>query len=276
MTFCTPRVIACAPNGAYKQRSDHSALPLTTSQIVRTAIAVRNAGASMLHLHIREDNGDHSLDPRLYLHTLDAIKTELGNSLLLQITSEAGGKYQAEQQIANVMAVNPDAVSVALREIIHSPEDHPRAQVFFHWIAAHEVLPQYILYSAEDVELYNQLRSSKIMPAHPHSVLFVLGRYHHAQQSSCADLSPFIESWSAADIAWMVCAFGATEQDCLLHSAKLGGHARMGFENNLYQSSGEIADSNEAQIQGLKTALIAQNATIATALEAREILSSKT
>ncbi len=267
-------VIASAPNGAYKQRGEHPKLPLTLKEIVKTAIAVQKAGAAMLHLHIRETDGSHSLDPTIYLKTLEAIQTELGDQLLLQITSEAGGKYSASEQIAAVKEVKPDAVSVALKEVIRSPDDMPKAQAFFNWLAEHQVLPQYILYSDADVNLYKRLRQQYIMPTHPHSVLFVLGRYHNSQQSNPEELQPFLNAWDKDSSAnWMVCAFGSSEQDCLLSAAKQSGHVRIGFENSLLTKNGLVADSNEAQVFDLVQTLRLNGLTPANAQQAKTLLS---
>ncbi len=271
----TPIVIASAPNGAYKQQTDHQALPLSLPQIVDTAVAVQAAGASMLHLHIREDDGRHSLDPNRYQKTVVAIQDQVDNKLLIQITSEAGGRYSAQEQISAIKQVKPEAVSVALREIIRCPEDKPTATDFFHWLAEQEILPQYILYSRDDVVQYHHLLGDNSLPNHPHSVLFVLGRYHAKQRSSMQDLTPFLDQWHDSQTTWMVCAFGAAEQQCLLHSIDEGGHARIGFENNLLQPDGSIAHSNEAQVASLRYVLSDHTRPIASAQQARQLLASQ-
>ena len=75
------------------------------------------------------------------------------------------------------------------------------------------------------------------------SVIYVLGRYSQGQVSKPADLLPFL---AAGDPLWhwMVCAFGAAEHACATASAVLGGHARVGFENNRLLKNGTSAARN--------------------------------
>ena len=108
-------IITAAPNGAYKQRSDHAQIPLTVETIAATAKACLDAGASMLHLHIRDAQGRHSLDVEGYRAALAAVEKAVGRALVVQVTSEAAKVYQAPAQIAMVRALRPEAVSVGLR-----------------------------------------------------------------------------------------------------------------------------------------------------------------
>ena len=54
-------LIAVAPNGARLSRRDHAALPLTSDEIAETALSCAQAGAVMIHLHVRDDEGRHCL-----------------------------------------------------------------------------------------------------------------------------------------------------------------------------------------------------------------------
>ena len=68
-----PVVIAAAPTGAWKRRDRYPALPVSSEQIAAEAYACMRAGASMLHLHVRNRDGGHSLDPVLYRQAVDAV-----------------------------------------------------------------------------------------------------------------------------------------------------------------------------------------------------------
>src|SRR3546814_16147468 len=75
-----------------------------------------------------------------------------------------------------------------------------------------------------------------------------MGRYTPGQRSVPNDLLPYlaaIEAWpEAATLPWAICAFGAKDTACVTAAATLGGHARVGFENNLYLPSGVQARDN--------------------------------
>ena len=84
-------LIAVAPNGARRSRKDHPALPVTLDELVETAAACARAGAAMIHLHIRDVYGEHSLDPVRYRHAITAIRERVGDNMLIQVSSEAAG-----------------------------------------------------------------------------------------------------------------------------------------------------------------------------------------
>ena len=72
----------------------------------------------MLHLHVRDTNGAHSLDADTYRHAIDAVRNALGDRLLIQVTTEAAGKFLAPAQMALVRELRPDCVSLAIRELV--------------------------------------------------------------------------------------------------------------------------------------------------------------
>ena len=266
-------ILALAPNGAYKQKTDHPQLPLSLDEIVRTAIEAQQAGSSLLHLHIRDKNGLHSLDPEIYKRTIDAIRHQLGHHLVIQITSEAAGQFSPEQQIACIQSVNAECVSIALREIIRDETCLAAAQALFDWCATRQSRPQFILYSESDLLSYLEYRKQCIIPSSPHSILFVLGRYAENQNSTKADLAPFLRYIDQIHVPWMVCAFGSSEQNCLLYAASKGGHLRLGFENNLLNARGRVANSNIEQLRDISHEARDRNWRFATSQQAREILS---
>jgi uncharacterized protein (DUF849 family) len=79
-------------------------------------------------------------------------------------------------------------------------------------------------------------------------VLYVLGRYSAGQTSVPRDLLPFLADGLPRFRSWMMCAFGRHEAACAAAAALLGGHVRVGFENNLLLPDGATAPSNAALI----------------------------
>ena len=148
-------MIAVAPNGARKTQRDHTQLPITSQSLAATAAGCREAGACMIHLHVRDDSQSHSLDSDRYKAAIKAIRKEVGSELIIQITTEAVGIYQPAQQMQAVKEVRPEAVSLAIRELCPIGSDAGRekeAANFFAWLYREHVSPQYILYSIEDIQ----------------------------------------------------------------------------------------------------------------------------
>jgi len=134
-----PLLIASAPNGAYKTRAEHAAIPLTAAELAAAAFEALTAGARMLHLHVRDAAGRHTLEAAAYAEAIAAIRARVGGELLLQCTSEAAGIYDAAAQRAAVGDIldlpGVDGISLAVRELAGDggaggdgdPSRHPRS-----------------------------------------------------------------------------------------------------------------------------------------------------
>lgn len=264
-----PLIITSAPNGAYKLPSDHSQVPVTAQTLAVTAKACLDAGASMLHLHIRDAQGGHSLDVQGYKDALQAVKTAVGDEMVLQVTSEAATVYQAPAQIAMVRTLRPEAVSVGLREVDQPAIGEAGLSEFFGWLAREKVMTQVIVYDVTDLKRWQDLRARGVVPDAPWFLLFVLGRYTAGQTSNPTDLVPFVHAHTGTE-PWAVCAFGATEHACVTAAAALGGHARVGFENNLLLKNGQIAPDNAALVAQAADAARSLGRPLATAFDIRQ------
>lgn len=252
-----PLLITVAPNGAYKTHANHPQLPVTAAQIAETAEASLQAGAAMIHLHVRDRQGHHSLEPALYAEAILAIRERLGDTLLIQATSEAAGRYDPGEQMRLMRRVRgADSMSLAIRELAADGAAEPAARDFFGEIAAAGILPQYIVYSAEDLARYQDLCRRAVIPDCPHLLLWVLGRYSTGQRSAPADLLPFLRQHDGR-APWAVCAFGPLEHASTLAAATFGGHIRVGFENNLHLKDGSLAEDNAALVQQCADAVAA-------------------
>jgi len=268
-----PFIVAVAPNGARKTKADHPALPMTADEIARDAAACHAAGAALIHLHIRDKVGKHLLDAEAYRAATAAIRREAGADLIVQITTESVGIYLPGYQMAMVRDAKPEACSVAIRELVPGPAAEREAAAFFAWMAAERVTPQYILYTAEEVRRFADLRARGVIPAAAPFVLYVLGRYSANQTSDPLDLAPFLAA-AAPGWHWAVCAFGAKEGTVALTAAVMGGHSRVGFENNLLLGDGRVAPGNAALVEQARRNAAAIGRTVAGGAAARALLAA--
>jgi len=249
--------IMVAPNGARRTKSDHPALPVTVKETVAAAVACFEAGAGALHAHVRDAAGQHVLDAGLYRELLSQMKAA-APQMLVQITTEAVGRYSPSEQRSLVRDVRPEAVSIALKEMIPDA-DTAEAASFYAWAQDEGIAVQHILYSPDDVARFFAVSSQGVIPDGPHQLLFVLGRYSENQQSAPDDLDPFLQAMetgcggTAPD--WAVCAFGERETECLAYAVSKGGKARIGFENGLWNRDGTLARDNADRVRDLKSAL---------------------
>lgn len=247
--------IAVAPNGGRRTKADHPGVPLTPAELARTAAECLDAGAAMIHVHVRRPDGRHLLDAEAYRQAINAIRAEVGDQLVVQITTEALGIYTPAEQIAVLKAVRPEAASLALRELLPDEAAEPAFTEALAWMRQENVLPQIILYDpAEALQLAAMIQRG-LVPWPDIPVLYVLGRYTLSQTSQPADLLPFLAPEVPRFSNWSVCAFGRHEAACVAAGALLGGHVRVGFENNLFRPDGSLAASNADLVATVAMAL---------------------
>lgn len=243
----TSVVICVAPNGARRSKADHPALPMTGEEIGREAALCAEAGASVIHLHVRGDDGSHTLDVERYKDAIVQVKASVRERMLIQVTTEAVGRYRPHQQMDVVRALRPQAASVAIRELIPDDTYLPEASRFFDWASHKGVALQFIVYSPEEASQLRDLARRGALGCERPNTLFVLGRYTAGQRSEASDLLPFLRNWPR-DFPWSVCAFGPTEAQCMAAAIALGGHVRVGFENNLHHADGSVAQNNASLV----------------------------
>lgn len=226
----------------------------------------------MLHLHVRDRDGAHTLDADLYRQVISAVRREAGCELLIQITTEAIGRFSPAEQMAAVDRIAPEAASIAIRELFPEGADERLAAEFLARQARRGLLAQHILYDVDDINRFEALAARGVIPREGTSQILVLGRYAPEQISSPADLPPMLAARTIA-VPWMVCAFGRREAAAGVVAAALDGHVRVGFENNLHLPDGRIAPDNAALVAVVAAALQATGRRPASPGEARRLFS---
>ncbi len=267
--------IIVAPNGARKNQHHHPRLPMTKEEIIKEVIACRDAGAAMVHLHTRDKHGHHTLDILENRQLYHDLKREVGESIIIQLTTEAIGLYQPQQQMALIQEVQPEAASFALNELIPSNQHIKLAADFFHWVAKNNIIAQYIVYDEIELARYFELLDQGVLPQVQHHLLLVLGRHRTHRNSSPVDLLPFLfPRLLHHTIRWSICAFGQKEHNCLTAAMLMGADVRVGFENNHYNCLGVRAQSNASQVAHLSATAQRLNIETIDAKRFREMLTA--
>lgn len=246
-----PVLIMAAPTGARRTKVDHPALPLTPAEIASDAADCLAAGASCLHLHVRDDAGAHSLDAERYRETMAAVR-DAAPEMVIQITTEAAGRFSPADQYALVDDLKPGAASVALRELFPDSQiGRKESLAFVRRSIEAGVALQWILYDSTDLARLRLLVADGRLGREPPRLLFVLGRYADGRESNPNDLRPFLSGlnrWPGNKPSWSVCAFGRAETAALAAAMAFGGHVRVGFENNIARADGSLAASNAQRV----------------------------
>ena len=270
-----PVTIMVAPTGTRRTRNDHPNLPITEQEIVAAIADAHAAGAQAAHVHVRDRNGRHVLDAERCRSLTRALRARCGEDLIVQITTEAVGRYCADEQRALIQAVHPQAASIALGELFADPAEMTRNRDFLRWMQDAGIAVQWILYSAEEITRLSALIQDGIVPRGS-PMLFVLGRYADNPDSRPDDLWPFLAIRSAhsaiRNAPFSLCAFGPGETACLTAGLLHGGNARIGFENSLWHPDGTVATSNAERVAYLVGITHRLGWHLASAAQARESL----
>jgi 3-keto-5-aminohexanoate cleavage enzyme len=267
-------VLAVAPNGGRRTKADHPALPMTPDELARSAAECLERGASMIHLHVRDADGQHLLDAEAYRTAIARICDAVGDRLVVQITSESLDRYTPAQQKAVILATNPEAVSLSLREFASDEAAERDFGAFLGRLKAMRIWPQIILYTPEEAKRLGAMQKRGLVPMERIPVLFVLGRYSLLRTGVPLDLLPYLAPDLPRFAPWSVCAFGKREAACVIAGALLGGHVRVGFENNLVLPSGLRAASNADLVETSASALESLGLMVQTADGLREEISA--
>ncbi len=245
-----------APNGARRTKADHPALPITIAETVATAVECFDAGADGLHLHVRDEAGAHTLDTGLYKEALQELAVAVP-AMALQITTEAVGRYQPDEQRQVVIELEPPSVSISITEMLSQGETTAAIDFYQHCLTK-RIQVQHILYSADDIPVLIDLMRQAKLDTHTLQVIFVLGRYTKRQVSEPGMLQNFLQGWQYAEmdsseVDWAICAFGQQETACLVAAHQAGGKLRVGFENSLWNADGSIAANNAERVREIVT-----------------------
>lgn len=219
-------------------------LPISPQEIAECAEAVLEAGASILHLHVRDPVGGHTLDVGAYRRAISAVRERVGDRLIIQATTEAQGLYAPDQQMDMVRALKPEAVSLALREIVPGGELSMKVRELFRWMRGEGIFPHIILYDARDLKILEQYAEARLFGDNLPFLLFVAGRYVDETNAKHNPFAYFTSRVDSLKFPWAVCSFGAEEHKAADFAARNGGHIRVGFENNLWRPDGNLAHDN--------------------------------
>lgn len=242
----TAPLIMVAPNGARRSLADHSALPVDLADIVETARGCYAAGADALHLHVRDADGQHSLDAGRYREALAELDAQVPD-LDVQITTEAAGRYAPQSQFDCLAQVNPKWASISVREINRAPDLAARVYAL---CADQGTRVQHIIYDDADLTLLHRWRECGVVRPQQGELILVLGAYDPPRAGTPDDLQRILPKLNALRFA--VCAFGPQEETALLAAAQQGAEIlRVGFENNLTAPDGTLWGSNADAVSSL-------------------------
>ena len=296
-------IITCAVTGAIHTPTMSDALPYTADDIAAQAIEAAEAGASILHLHARDpENGAPSVDPKDFAAFLPRIKQasdaviniSTGGSLTLSIQDriKPAATFSAEMCSMNMGSMNFSFHPLAKRydswkfdweESYVANSDGNIFRNTFKDIqeAASTLQPHGIKFEHEcyDVgHLYNLKFCMDIglfkAPIFVQFVMGILGGIG-ADIDNLVFMKNTADKLFGDDYRWSILAAGAAQIPMATTASQMGGNVRVGLEDSLFISRGELAESNAQQVAKIRQIVEQLGSKVATPDEAREILDLK-
>lgn len=296
-------VITCAITGGIHTPTLSKYLPYKPEDIAKQSIDAAEAGASILHLHARDPiTGKPIGDVNVYKKFLKNIHNN--TDAVINITTGGSPNMPPEERLAAVLEFQPEMCSLNMGSMNFS--FHPLANKVKNWKFDWE--EEYIRSSNsfifrntfEDIErVYHLTKNLNIKFEHEcydighlynleyfrnlgyfRDSLFVQGVFGILGGiGSSLDNLMFMKNTAhnlfGDDLKWSTLSAGKTQISMATHSTLIGGHIRVGLEDNLFLSKGQLAESNASQVRKIRTIVEELGYEVATPEEARLILGLK-
>ena len=300
----TKIIISCAITGSIHTPSMSPYLPVSAAQIADSAIGAAEAGAAILHLHARHpETGHPSADPAHWAGFLPAIKA--GTDAVVNMTTGGSAIMALEQRLAAPKANAPEMCSLNMGSMNFAL--YPMVARIKEW---KHVWEKPFLENSDDVVFKNtprdiahvlhemgELRGARFefecydlshltMLRHfidrgavkpPYFIQFVFGVLGGmaAEPDTLTHMKRTADRLFGSDYQFSVLAAGRAQVPMATISAAMGGHVRVGLEDNLYRAKGVLAQSNAEQVARIRGIVEGLGREVATPDEARAMLGLK-
>ena len=268
-----PSIITVAITGSVPKKIDNPTIPITVSEQIESTRKCYEAGASLVHLHVRNDDESPSSDVNKFKELLDGIKESCPN-MIIQFST--GGRGRSHEERGAMLYLKPDMASLATGSVNFPTSIYENPPSLINDLA-HSMLNNSIKPEVEIFDLamlYNAIEMVKdgllIEPLH---VQFVFGIKNALPAKKdilkfqINELKKYLpqSTWTAAGL-------GKSQLIVNEWSLELGGHCRTGLEDNIKYDKTRLANGNDELVERLALLSKKFNRTVATPTEAREIL----
>ncbi len=266
-----PVIITCAITGAETTRDKQPNLPITPKEQAIAAEECVKAGASIIHLHVREDDGRPSQRPERFKEAIDAIRARVPE-VIIQI-STGGAVGESIENRAKPLLLKPDMASLNMGTLNFGDDvflNHPKdIEAFALKMNEYGVMPELEVYEAGMVETAFRLAKKGILkgPMHFQFVLGVPG----GMSGEPKNLLHMV-SFMPEGTHWGVAGVGRYQLPLAVQALMMGGHVRVGFEDNIFYHKGVVAKSNAELVSRISRIAGEVGREVATPKVARKLL----
>ena len=283
MSMSDPAIITCAVSGAVANKQQCPGIPYTPEEYSKEVRRARDAGASMVHIHARQPDGTPTVAVEHYKAITQAILAETPDIIINYSTGWVG--LPMAERVAHITELKPEIGALNMGSMNYAKYSRKRKGFVFNFVFENHfddiifllermkesgVKPECECFDVGHVESVEPLIDlGVISPPVQFSLIHgVLGGIS-ANARNLAHMSSVVPGGST----WGVIAISREQWSMIGASASLGGNLRVGFEDNFYLSSGDMASSNGELVEAAAEIARLQGRSVAEPEEARKLLS---
>jgi 3-keto-5-aminohexanoate cleavage enzyme len=264
-----PLIITVAPVGAELTPEQTPHLPITPSQLGETARRCQDAGAALIHVHCRNDDGTNTHAISRFREAMRVVRE--CSDLIVQF-STGGAIGMTPRERAAPLELRPETATLTCGTVNFGDEifenSFPIMRGILAQAARYGVRPCLEIFDAGHLSNAKRLAAEGVLPLPTH-VEFVLG-VPGGLDATVTHLCDLVRDLPAG-CTWSVAAVGRAELPMALAAAAMGGHVRVGLEDNIHYERGRLA-SNEELVARIARIARELGRPIATPSEARQLL----
>ena len=269
----TPCILCVAITGSVPTKAANPAVPISIAEQVQSTHAAFEAGASICHAHVRNDDETPSSDPEKFARLMEGVQKHCPG-MIIQFST--GGRSGAGRERGGMLSLRPDMASLSVGSNNFPTRVYENPPELVDWLAsemkAHEIKPEIEAFDLSHIHKAAEMNRDGRIPGQLY-VQFVMG-VKNAMPVDRETFDFYIQTLNrlAPNAQW--CAAGIGPNQIVLNEWAIaaGGHTRAGLEDNVRLDRETLAPSNAALIQRAADLCAKYERPVATAAQAREIL----
>jgi uncharacterized protein (DUF849 family) len=266
-------IVTVAITGSLPGKRDNPAVPISPVEQIESTHEAFEAGASLVHLHVRQDDGSPSSSPERFAMVMEGIRRHCPG-MIVQFST--GGRSGSGRERGAHLALRPDMASLATGSVNFPTRVYENSPELIDWLAgemvAHDIKPEIEVFDLSMIFQAARMQAEGRIRGRLH-VQFVMG-IRNAMPVDRRVLEFYVETLRrlSPGATFTGAGIGREALSVAQWSLELGGHVRTGMEDNVRLDRHTLAPSNAALVEQLVLVMAAHGRRPATAKEARQLL----
>ena len=265
-------IITVATTGAWPSKKDNPNIPLTPKEIAEDVFECWKAGAAIAHLHMRDDDGQGTMDKEKFRETILLIREKC--DIIINCTTSGDLNATDENRMAHLIELKPEMASYDAGSMnwmhnslfLNTPQFLEKLGTT---MIENQVKPEIEIFDAGMVynALYYLKKGFLKAPLHFQFVLGAAGG-----TAATVENLVYLKSLIPEDSTWSALGIGSGHIPIMLTGIAMGGHLRVGMEDNVFYANNQLATSNAELVARAARLIRESNKTVASSEDARNIL----